>query len=320
MKNIHILPTDKPSILASLPCGTLEYSKTGQLFKETLDWKPQNIYITSDEEIKEGDWRLDIRNSNVYKSNKADSELYDNSFRKKIILTTDQDLIKDGVQAIDDEFLEWFVKNPSCEFVQTKNYHGIKTSIAEISAVSGNDNYNWKGIGDNRDYKIIIPKEEPDYTALLQPVGTKQECKGSFKDCFKPLDECVCDTIKQQQKKILIEMMQEDEELGLYNEKLEEDGTIIQFLCGSHSYDGVWFGDKHPYREGNFWWRSILKEWQQERSYSEEDLKEAYFSAIESTGEGWNGEYAEGNNPDIKDKFNEGFKEWFKQFSKLKNG
>ncbi len=36
---------------------------------------------------------------------------------KKIILTTDQDLIKDGVQAIDDEFLEWFVKNPSCEYV-----------------------------------------------------------------------------------------------------------------------------------------------------------------------------------------------------------
>ena len=36
---------------------------------------------------------------------------------KKIILTTDQDLIKDGVQAIDDDFLEWFVKNPSCEVV-----------------------------------------------------------------------------------------------------------------------------------------------------------------------------------------------------------
>ncbi len=37
--------------------------------------------------------------------------------------------------------------------------------------------------------------EEPDYTALLQPVGTRQECKGSFKDCFKPLDECICGNI-----------------------------------------------------------------------------------------------------------------------------
>ena len=38
---------------------------------------------------------------------------------KKIILTTDKELIKDGVQAIDDDFLEWFVKNPSCEEVET---------------------------------------------------------------------------------------------------------------------------------------------------------------------------------------------------------
>jgi flavorubredoxin len=36
----------------------------------------------------------------------------------KIILTTDGDLIKDGVQSIDDEFLEWFVENPSCEEVE----------------------------------------------------------------------------------------------------------------------------------------------------------------------------------------------------------
>jgi hypothetical protein len=56
-------------------------------------------------------------------------------------------------------------------------------------------------------------------------------------------------------------------------ETLEEDknGTIIQFLCGSHSYDGVWFGDKHPYREGNFWWRSILQE-QDKNKYSEEEV------------------------------------------------
>lgn len=38
---------------------------------------------------------------------------------KKIILTTDQDLIKDGVQAIDDEFLEWFSsKNGNVNFVE----------------------------------------------------------------------------------------------------------------------------------------------------------------------------------------------------------
>ena len=52
------------------------------------------------------------------------------------------------------------------------------------------------------------------------------------------------------------------------------------------------------------------------RMYSEEDLREAYFSAIKSTGEGWNGEYANGNNPNIEEKFTEGFEEWFEQFKK----
>jgi hypothetical protein len=54
--------------------------------------------------------------------------------------------------------------------------------------------------------------------------------------------------------------------------------------------------------------------WQEERMYSEEDLKTAYFSAIKSTGEGWNGEYAQGNNPNIEETFEEEFNQWFEQF------
>ena len=62
---------------------------------------------------------------------------------KKIILTTDQELISDGVQPIDDEFLEWFVKNPSCEEVEVGTYH-----------VKGD-------ISGKLHYKIFTPKEEP---------------------------------------------------------------------------------------------------------------------------------------------------------------
>jgi hypothetical protein len=36
----------------------------------------------------------------------------------KVILTTNNLLINDGVQPIEDYFLEWFVKNPSCEEVE----------------------------------------------------------------------------------------------------------------------------------------------------------------------------------------------------------
>ncbi len=101
-----------------------------------------NIYITSDEEIKDGDWCLSKLNEVVRFGKNFTSSLY-----KKIILTTDQDLIKDGVQAIDDEFLEWFVKNPSCESVEVK----------ELLSNSGNAFYG---------YKIIIPKEEPKQETL----------------------------------------------------------------------------------------------------------------------------------------------------------
>ena len=80
---------------------------------------------------------------------------------KKIILTTDQDLIKDGVQAIDDEFLEWFVKNPSCESVET--IYGLFNPMGrQVDPNNLGQNHSqciWK-------HKIIIPKEEPKQETL----------------------------------------------------------------------------------------------------------------------------------------------------------
>jgi hypothetical protein len=113
MKNIHIIPTDKASRLVQR--RITKEIKTSSLDNPQL-WNNINIYITSDEEIKEGDWFYDLDSKYVkIKQSWENSHLDFNA--KKIILTTHHHLIKDGVQAIDDEFLEWFVKNPSCEFV-----------------------------------------------------------------------------------------------------------------------------------------------------------------------------------------------------------
>jgi len=109
MKNIHILPTDKPSSIG------YDGDKNLHLVNMFID-DYQNIYITSDEEIKEGDWFTDDNNS-LKRSYKLSHVQFANP--KKIILTTDQDLIKDGVQAIPDEFLEWFCsKNGEVDFVE----------------------------------------------------------------------------------------------------------------------------------------------------------------------------------------------------------
>jgi hypothetical protein len=125
MKNIHVLPTDKPSRLSILNSGKLNF---GAEIMSSSNSRPQHIYITSDEEIKEGDWFMSDFNSfpihNIKELSEREGTLgweqKDLKNNLKIILTTDQDLIKDGVQAIDDDFLEWFVKNPSCKWVEIK--------------------------------------------------------------------------------------------------------------------------------------------------------------------------------------------------------
>jgi hypothetical protein len=141
MKNIHLIATDKPTGIFQSNSG-LQFSIRDKVRVEPL--KGFHIYITSDEDIKEGAWRCDIELNRIEKGKET------GTFKnwKKIILTTDQDLIKDGVRAIGDDFLEWFVKNPSCEFV-------------EVESIPNN---NWgfdleepMTLG----YKIIIPQEQP---------------------------------------------------------------------------------------------------------------------------------------------------------------
>ena len=167
MKNIHVLQTDNysPLVNSTSKYGGLFLSKYYSPMKSMGD-SYQNIYITSDEEIKEGDWVATnggIRfvtklNNDRIKSFTDDGNVSKQSPSpfcrieryKKIILTTDQDLINDGVQAIPDEFLEWFVKNPSCKKVEVE-----KESHIEIEEVS------YEGDFQNVEYisyKIIIPQ------------------------------------------------------------------------------------------------------------------------------------------------------------------
>jgi len=155
MKNIHLLPTDKSRL----------YIHQGKLYdnKKTMHIPdgvqiPHHIYITEDSEIKEGDWI--IWNKKIVKA--IDTAYYS---AKKIILTTDRDLIADGVQSIDDTFLEWFVKNPSCEKVETERLENGKYVdwLADGSVI--------EGIYEN--YKIIIPQETIEEAADLWATDTK---------------------------------------------------------------------------------------------------------------------------------------------------
>ena len=74
----------------------------------------------------------------------------------KVILTTNKLLIKDGVQAIDDDFLEWFVAHPSCESVEVEKNCNNCGDINCIHALCGSQISKNKGVT----YKIIIPSSE----------------------------------------------------------------------------------------------------------------------------------------------------------------
>jgi hypothetical protein len=187
MKKIHIIPTKKPSRLHKIgnELGLTDTPNSNFLAKQ------QNIYITSDEEIKEENltksiYVIDVQNGNIGKLTCKNSFFKDSSklieiewsnkqniwnyyHIREIILTTDQDLIADGVQAIDDEFLEWFVKNPNlmlskpvnstrCEFVTVTNLYGDFKPV-------------------KYDYKIIIPQEEttPVWKQIIESCGGEEE-------------------------------------------------------------------------------------------------------------------------------------------------
>jgi hypothetical protein len=169
MKNIHLVPTDKATGIFesnnNLHFSIIEKVRSGR----DRMFKGYHIYITSEEEIKDNDWfLLDMSHSDILpdeihqmggnKRSKTGGINFSepNSWTKgckKIILTTDQDLITDGVQSINDEFLGWYTKNSSCESVEVKHF-GTCCGNQSINQCINCEKY-------NPIYKLIIPQEEP---------------------------------------------------------------------------------------------------------------------------------------------------------------
>lgn len=150
MKNLHVLATDKPSrLFIDKNDNMLRLGKNPIVSEYSTN---QNIYITNDEEIKDGDWFIDDKYKKPFKYFGEGSLLISS---KKIILTDNQDLIEDGVQFIDDEFLEWFVKNPSCEYAIVDKEDWMLNPDVKFF-------YKIFIPSINIEEEIIIPKEELD--------------------------------------------------------------------------------------------------------------------------------------------------------------
>jgi hypothetical protein len=243
MKNIILIPTkglDRNR--GVLFADSLENGKLVKNFYDrNIEWKDcayYHIYITDASEIKEGDWVIKI--SSLYKGGGIiqkysfiDTQFEDIIF-KKIILSTDQDLIKDGVQAINDEFLEWFVENTTCEFVDVIKEMYVPQSNGKISdgrishEISLDPSENTLPF-----YKIIIPKEE-----------LEEEFFGY--DPNAPGDPDKIDDLKEQ--KTLEEAAENYSRITLNKNGLMSDKQVNGFIAGA--------------------------KWQSKRMYSEEEVLE----------------------------------------------
>jgi hypothetical protein len=214
MKNIHILLTDKPSRLTK-PGG----SSSIKLYTNGLTNTPKghcknyHLYITSDEKIKERGWHFNLALNLVEKT----TSFHNGLLCEKIILTTDQDLIKNGVQAIDDKFLRWFVKNPSCERVEVE----IKPMFPMYSTfIESIDNPPFYG---NLKRKIIIPQEEPKQETLEEAAEKYAKQFDYAEDSSPQLD--FIEGAKWQQ-----ERMYSEEEVIAIVEKSRETGLTAEYL------------------------------------------------------------------------------------------
>lgn len=248
MKNVHLLQTETYPAKLQLDrdYGTLTILDEPCVINGQ-DFVGANLYITSNELYTVG-WYLD-NNNHITKTITDQKSYWEHKQNwKKIILTTDPRLIKDGVQALDDEFLNWFIKNQ-------------KREIPIITTIVNNESHYTTNIG------FKVPK-------IKEP---KQDLE---KEMFE-----------------LEEQLDIPSHLRWHNSKPKQE-TLEEFINSQPYYGSC----TTEYLEGI----EVGAKWQQERSYSEEEVKSILQFFIKDT---------RGDKPWI-----DADDEWFEQFKKSSDG
>jgi hypothetical protein len=235
MKNIQLIPTkDKGRITKHNK--ELHIEKIAIYNEPSIKMEVFNMYITSDEEVKEGDWYCSPYG--IISKHNGTEMLPD--YWRKIILTTDQDLIKDGIQPINDEFLEWFVKNPSCEEVEIGE--GVRYEDEWIDNEDGGEIFQHQYCS----YKIIIPKEEHILEEAKQRAANYMSLKGALDSQYVDFSNPNADKITSTSTTSFKQETIEEAAKRIYGSDVSKDVEYYAFLNGAN--------------------------WQAERMYSEEEM------------------------------------------------
>jgi hypothetical protein len=229
---------------------------------------------------------------------KGKVNLPDVELPKKIVLTTDPNLIKEGVQSIDDEFLKWFEKNSSCEFVEVN-----KVCVTGCSNLVLNGT-NSLCCGDKR-YEIVYPevdfkKQQRTYLKEIMEADEKSGLYELSKQSKKQTimstqrnriidswleehgDPKICEQVKRKLEDITKEKITKDVAEKYSEIHQDVSGTLGRYLVSTIFQDGA--------------------NWQAERMYSEDEVYKLCSKV-------W---LKQPNSPNMIEEFNK----WFKQFKK----
>jgi len=187
---VHMLPTEK-----SLVCetnGKLYYYAQEDWFTRSTDTNPQHLYITTDEEIKEGDWviqQFEGQDADVCQITYGEYEIAPD-IQRKIISTTDPNISKIGYQSgklygvpdiegtkfedtrlpvIPQSFIEEYCKAGGIDEVLVEyidvmpQLNGTRTDGKIIDEISLEPSLN----------TLSVPKLNSDNTIIIHPVEEK---------------------------------------------------------------------------------------------------------------------------------------------------
>jgi hypothetical protein len=157
MKNIFLIPTPKESRLwRDLDSNKLRFDNISTPnSNECTKCSNEYMYITTDSKFVRDEYITD--GIEVIKATPKlvnAQGLVDRRDWKKIIITTDPELIEDGIHPIGEEFLKWFVENPTC--IKVEVVYGLFNPMGR--QVDPND------LGQNHSkcvwkYKILFSKK-----------------------------------------------------------------------------------------------------------------------------------------------------------------
>ena len=157
-----MLPTDKNGAIQRNRYNSMELIR----YSPDPNCKQEHLYLTSDEEIKEGDWYLNTIDNSI----KQSSDWIYVSTCKKIVATTNPELWG-GIETVGKRSLlikRWGIPKIDSTFIEdyVKAYNEgilIKEVIVEYGSITNTRNHTEK-------YQIDFPKLNPDGSVIIHPI------------------------------------------------------------------------------------------------------------------------------------------------------